>query len=123
MAVSVIGAGPTLPSIGSKTVTEGQTLTIPITLGTGPDNGTTDFLLDANASVSGVSKSTIGGNLATLTYASNTTATFAWTAPLVSANTVYQANISANDLNSTDFEVINITVTNNPVGPTTMWST
>jgi hypothetical protein len=110
LVVSVY-ANPTITAIGTKTITEGNVLTFNIAT-SAPDNGSTNFMLDSNAPIGGVSETVIAGNTATLTYTSNTSASFSWLAPLVSANTNYNVNISAGDTNSTDYEVVTITVTN-----------
>lgn len=111
LVASFACADPILDAISDQTVIEGEALSFAIT-NSAPDNGTTEYLIDGAAS-----PQPVGGNDATLTKASDTAADFGWTAPLVSADTQYTVEITAQDANSTDTGSFNITVTNKAAGP------
>ncbi|MCB9362856.1 hypothetical protein H6504_05455 [Candidatus Woesearchaeota archaeon] len=111
LLATTVSADPILNSIGTQQVNEGQTLSFTVSNSV-PDNGSTTYTLDGNAPISGVSTATIGSNAATLTRNSDVLASFAWTAPSVSADTIFNVVFAAADADSSDDETVVITVKN-----------
>ncbi len=116
LAVSAF-AQPTLPSIGDKTVNEGQLLQFTGTLTAAPDSGGSIFGIcnagSATGACIGAASMTLAGTTANITNLSSTQFQFNWT-PSFAASGVYFVNLSVRDGDSTDNETFRITVADVP---------
>ncbi len=110
-------AQPTLPSIGDKTINEGQLLQFTGTLTAGPDSGGSIFAIcsagSATGTCIGAPSISLAGTTANITNLSSTQFQFNWT-PAFTASGVYFINLSVRDADSTDNETIKITVNDVP---------
>ncbi len=117
MAVSVLAQQPTLPSIGDKTINEGQLLQFTGTLAAGPDSGNSVFTIcsagSATGSCIGAASIVLAGTTANITNLSDTQFQFNWT-PSFSAAGTYFINFSVKDANSMENQTIKITVADVP---------